>query len=121
MRITDSDLNEMDRVEETIPIEETYEGEWEEQILSEHGHKDKNVESDSDAESDDDIGPPPPKCANYFEVLECLSKIENFALDTNDRLLPFTRELKSITEIEILKQKSVQTQATIDSYFKRSK
>ena len=119
LRITDSDLNEMDRVEENIPIEETYEGEWEEQILSEHGQKDKNVESDSDAESDDDIGPPPPKCANYFEVLECLSKIENFALDTNDRLLPFTRELKSITEIEILKQKSVQTQATIDSYFQK--
>ena len=42
-----------------------------------------------------------------------------FPLDTNDRLLPFTRERKSITETENLQQKSVQTQATIAFYFQR--
>ena len=38
-----------------------------------------------------------------------------FPLNTNDSMLPFTREHKLITEI--LKLKSVQTQATIEFYF----
>lgn len=111
---------QIDDTESELPTEETYTGDWENELIQRHLNKENSENTDNDPDNEPDEHESnvlPGSELTHKQVHEMLCKIKNFALTTDDRYLGQVEELKCMTERTILKQKSEQKQMKIDAYF----
>ena len=105
-----------------MPTEETYSGDWEDQLLRNFVNQ-RNEVDEAVADEDKDKTPRDAEShetsnLSYADVMEMISKLQQFAIDKDSRYLSAVQDMKNITEAEIVKQRSAAKQTTIDSFFK---
>ena len=114
-----SELRSIDEIEDQIPVEETYEGEWESQLIQ--SFLDDETRTDSLSEDDDDIDDRElTSDLSYPEVLSMLDKLHNFAVVTDNRFIEKVEELRAMTQDSIVKIKTTQKQSQISDFFKNA-
>ena len=114
-----SELRSIDEIEDQIPVEETYEGEWESQLIQ--CFLDDETRTDSLSEDDDDIDDRElTSDLSYPEVLSMLDKLHNFAVVTDNRFIEKVEELRAMTQDSIVKIKTTQKQSQISDFLKNA-
>ncbi|KAK3088454.1 hypothetical protein FSP39_019393 [Pinctada imbricata] len=118
LSFSEEQRREFESSENQIPVEECYDKEWENDIINEHQMRNDPL---NDSSSDDEPEQVQIQlCVSYKEVLQSIVKIEQFALNKNDQMLPYLQTLRNITENEIVKCKSLKTQTTLDGFFRKT-
>ena len=116
-RIAVGDLNEVTNAEDDIPTEESYNGEWEEKLLSEFK---TNSNDDAENDSDDDEQPTDDNTLHTYEtLLSSLKEARHFALVKDDDYLGPIEHLILMTEKKIVHQKlnCTRHQSNLDNFF----
>ena len=111
---------DMDEIEADLPIEETYEGEWEKTLVEQLKKRDEVGESsESDAEEIEEN-----ECVDntgfdytYEDMFKKIKHMINFSNAKDDRFLKFLMPMKSMTEDTIVRKKMSKKQGTLDNFF----
>lgn len=119
LKSRDSEVNvENIDLDDNLPTENTFDTDWEEDLLSEFKKNESDVLIESDS-SDDESENLPGSDLTHKQLLEHLNIIKNFATANDDRYLGGIEQMISLTEEEIVRQKVVTAkQANIDTFFK---
>nr|XP_002735421.1 PREDICTED: tigger transposable element-derived protein 6-like [Saccoglossus kowalevskii] len=107
--------------DDNMPTEETYDGEWEQQILENFIEDKENQDClDDDTESSEnqivnecDEG----SDMTHQDVLHMLTKIKNFAINKDSCYLTAVQDLQTMTERKIVQKRCSLRQSTLDSFF----
>ena len=111
-----SELRSIDEIEDQIPVEETYDGEWESQLIQSFLEDETRTDSCSKTEDDDDDRELTSDLS-YPQVLSMLDKLHNFAVVTDNRFIEKVEELRTMTQDSIVKIKTTQKQSQISDFF----
>nr|XP_006818922.1 PREDICTED: tigger transposable element-derived protein 6-like [Saccoglossus kowalevskii] len=106
--------------DDNMPTEETYDGEWEQQILENFIEDKENQDClDDDTESSEnqivnecDEG----SDMTHQDVLHMLTKIKNFAINKDSCYLTAVQDLQTMTERKIVQKRCSLRQSTLDSF-----
>lgn len=107
-------------IEDTIPTEETYEGDWERQMLDACSRSADDTTTDNESDSETPGTPDtcePPSSLTYSAIQTMLCNIREFALQQDDRFLAPVQDMLELTDKCIIQKQSTGKQHTIEHFF----
>ena len=96
-------------IEESVPTEETYDGEWEKSLVEQFKKREDSEisECESDDEGDDVEMDNTGSEYSHQDMLRNITYMINFANTKDDRYLKFLLPMQSLTEDNIVRRKMV--------------
>jgi hypothetical protein len=111
-------FEEMFDIEESVPTEETYDGEWEKSLVEQFKKREDSEisECESDDEGDDVEMDNTGSEYSHQDMLRNITHMINFANTKDDSYLKFLLPMQSMTEDNIVRRKMVKKQGTLDMF-----